>query len=1697
MGKRVIAWVSVLVMVLSFMPAAAVAAGESLSVDGHWDGAGPVEGEETSARPAGHRNHKLCSDDSCTSHGQVIEFQPWEEDDGLPTEGNWYLTKDVTLRGASHTPTGDLTLCLNGKTVTQTTAGQRVINALTGKTLNITDCDTTGTLTGGTQTYGAAVSVRNGGVFNLYGGKITGNDNSTQKRGQEGTVYIQGGNGGEAGNHSAGGIFNLYGGEISGNATGKGGAISLAAPLGEVTAPPQVNIYGGKLTGNTSTGQGGAIHASGGARIHIENGQITGNTSGDQGGALYSGNQARITISNTQIQDNRAKNGSALVVYGGSLTLENVAIQNNHATAGYGALYMHHKNGNMVPVFKGDVVIDGNTCGPDMVEQNTFLGTSANGLFLDVSGLSEGAKIGLSRENSRTQDRVSIATLGSAAELARFHSDSSSFVVDQDHEGYLVLVKRSADEGHLHRLCSDGTCAHHSNETFQKWEQTDSLPTAGVYYLETDVELKAAVATTGQLTLCLNGHTIRQTVSGQRVFQVENGHTLNITDCGITGTIRGGRNNTGSCVVIYGDAAFNFYGGKITDNKPVELTSPQAGAAIFLHSGRGANATFNMYGGEITGNGSQNSWGGAVTNGSGKAGAATYVNLYGGKIYGNTAAAGGALRMENTCVVTIYDGQIFHNTAADGGAIYLGKNGPELRLQGGKIDGNRAEIGGGIYLHQSAKLTVSGAPIVYDNTVGGKQNNLHLAGTAAITLGDVEEAARIGISADTVGRAISSRTDRDYTPNFPGDSSKQALTYKDQALWIDNKPETSDHCHCACYGVKNDICDHTQHTWVKWGDDAQEQAALPTVSGYYYLTQDITLGSAVTMEANQQIHLCLNGKTVTAASDKRHFALATGTIMNITDCSETAGGFTGGSNHYGGSVSVTAGSTLNLFNGKFYGNQAPDNEGGAIYLQGGNGSGGLVKPGGIFNMYGGEITGNTAKAGAGVRAVGWSEGGQVGSQMNLYGGSIHENTATAYGGGVAITTGATMNVYGGTIGENTAESVGGGIYMDNDSLLHMQGGTITGNRAEKGGGVMVWEGATFLLKDGSIVNHTIDGDGGGTYVSTGATFTMEGGSISGNTARRGAGLFFLRSEGQLKGGAISGNYAKAKVTWKDGKEARSYGTAGAMFISGAKVDLQGTSMIQNKADRNGGAVGTGRVSYRENGVQKYDLARVNIYDGLISGNSAQGSGGGLLIQAEGTIVNMYGGTVADNVCKKNGGGIYVSGKSQFYMTGGSVIRNRSDKGGGGFYFLNATGQITGGQLHSNTATTSGGHIMISGAASAVTVKNVKFCQGQAKTGGALVVQSEGGGVTAENCQFCHNTGTAGTGGVYLSARTNGEFVNCQFDHNTAVNGSGAFTAANFAKVNITNCDFTENRAGTMGGAICTNPASQVTMQNTIVSRCSAGTKGGAIVCRGTMYLKDCVVENCDAQKEGGAFYTNTNTTGGSGVQRGLVLEDTQVRGNRSGGNGGGFYIYKGCRLELHHCQVTANTATLEGGAIWAYEDVELHNTRITGNQSGGQGYAVYMNDANYDGHSYFTSKNKLSGNVVIKDNSGGNLWMGPDVCFAITAGGLGQEAHLELTMDSGVVTQRILGAYHYEGGNRVYTITYGDRSMREPLDDGLPVETRAVQQQQKEESWDVLLYVGLVVLAVAEAGVLAVIRKKQPGKTAENANKEEKGGTRT
>ena len=145
----------------------------------------------------------------------------------------------------------------------------------------------------------------------------------------------------------------------------------------------------------------------------------------------------------------------------------------------------------------------------------------------------------------------------------------------------------------------------------------DAATNGGSVYLANDITINAAITVTGELTLCLNGYTLKNTATNTRVIHIDGG-TLNLTDCGSTGTITGG-SITGNGGGVYNQGTFAMYGGKISGN-----TANIGGGVYVLGDG------FIMYGGEISNNT-------AKYNGGGVYNARLNTIIAGGSIKNNTA----------------------------------------------------------------------------------------------------------------------------------------------------------------------------------------------------------------------------------------------------------------------------------------------------------------------------------------------------------------------------------------------------------------------------------------------------------------------------------------------------------------------------------------------------------------------------------------------------------------------------------------------------------------------------------------------------------------------------------------------------------------------------------------------------------------------------------------------------------------------------------------------------------------------------------------------------------------------------------------------------------------------------------------------------------------------------------------------------
>lgn len=611
-----------------------------------------------------HKSHYLCgsSDNAnctsadCKDKGEVA-FEKWEESGSLPTSGNYYLTKNVTL-STGQTIKGDVTLCLNGYKIEA--APDEIDNIQVYGTLTITDCVGSGSIVGVDKKHTGVKIQSNTGTLNLYGGTI--------KNFEKGVVNI--------------GTFNMYGGKLTKNSQGVSNTGTFNMHGGTITENSEFDngagVYnsgsftmsGGDITNNTTSqgsgkGYGGGVYNS--SRFEMTGGTITGNTAKQYGGGVYNNNH--FEMAGGTIEQNTAKNYGGGGVYSGSTStyIYGGRITNNNAYSFGGDVYAASGKGVHL---KGNVTI-GN---------DRSYGLLTNTVHY-IDGALDGSEIRLFVPGGKTNDDV---LLSPSAGYKITEKDLEKFSF-KNTGGYEVILKDGngvLSLPHKHTLCNGTTHtgAGHSDScgtsiTFNEWTDAEAqekygegataanrLPSSGDWYLKNAVTLtKTHEVNGGTLNLCLNGKSVTLDASGA-VFSVKNGGVLNLTDCKGTGIITHATSKNGAGVSV------------------------EAG-------GDGTTAgTFNLYNGNITGNSNSDNGGGVSVLSDGR------FNMYGGTITNNKAATGGGVYVADHATVTIGGGSITNNEAATGGGMTVGNC--QVTLSGRvTITGNKSTDGTGSNLY--------------------------------------------------------------------------------------------------------------------------------------------------------------------------------------------------------------------------------------------------------------------------------------------------------------------------------------------------------------------------------------------------------------------------------------------------------------------------------------------------------------------------------------------------------------------------------------------------------------------------------------------------------------------------------------------------------------------------------------------------------------------------------------------------------------------------------------------------------------------------------------------------------------------------------------------------------------------------------------------------------------------------------------
>ena len=548
--------------------------------------------------------------------------------------GDYYLTTDLDLEDAYiATATGTVNLCLNGHSI-QTTAKRTIYvsNEQTTATLNLCDCKGTsgtyGEITHTSGSSGTGVEIRTENKFNMYGGRITGNNRS--------------------GVDTSGGYFTMYGGEISGNSISN----SDAQGGGGVTIGGQsFTMYGGSIS-NNSADYGGGVGWYSYGKFYMYGGEITDNTATTAGGGVYTRNDRVYVKGAVKITGNSTTDGKANNVCLGSVS----GYPSDHFVLD-GALKEGSKLGVTLGSGHDGLITEGwKTKMPDVTaDQLTdhFI-SDASGMKFDLNSAGEVTLTAIPHKHLLCgtacshggEQHTKVLTWTAVSDLTKI-TRAGYYYLTQDIETTGIWAPANGVV-----LCLNGHSIINTNHGYTIMIRKD--------YTFTLCDCKGGSAEYGRITHAEQADGTKY--SGQGVYAIG---TFNMYG----GSISGNVSQHSSGVLLDNGAnsggkgtAFNMYGGEITGN--TATNGAGGGVSVF------ANSPFRMYGGSISGNTAKYGGGGVYVILS------AACTITGGTISGNTSGnskgggvcAGNKLTVSGTPCIT-------GNLGKDGAAnnVYLGR----------------------------------------------------------------------------------------------------------------------------------------------------------------------------------------------------------------------------------------------------------------------------------------------------------------------------------------------------------------------------------------------------------------------------------------------------------------------------------------------------------------------------------------------------------------------------------------------------------------------------------------------------------------------------------------------------------------------------------------------------------------------------------------------------------------------------------------------------------------------------------------------------------------------------------------------------------------------------------------------------------------------------------------------------------------
>ena len=656
-----------------------------------------------------------------------------------------------------------------------------------------------------------------------------------------------------------------------------------------------------------------------------------------------------------------------------------------------------------------------------------------------------------------------------------------------------------------------------------------------------------------------------------------------------------------------------------------------------------------------------------------------------------------------------------------------------------------------------------------------------------------------------------------------------------------------------------------------------------------------------------------------------------------------------------------------------------------------------------LSMSGCTVTNNHSRGSGGV--FHWNTGFGT---LTLSSCTMKNNWTSGSGGALLLTGSATLS--GCTFESNSSSNDGGAIfvgtyssstyiasYNPNDGSVTLDASTTIKNNTAggKGGGICVDVSNITIAGDNShsgytVQNHTVN-------------LNVNGATIQSNKASYGGGIYMTRSTTKyttninLNSGTIDNNTATNNG---GGLYATTSASNDAIPVNVGSTS--GTITFKNNKAVNGAGI------YINNG-------NITLKSGNIgtSGNAnacTTGSGGGLYITGNRSVISIQGGNIQYNTASSgNGGGIYVASSSSTgtSITGSTKVQYNQATNGAGAYINSGNLTINGSSVsvNNNTASTSGGGVYVNGGTVGITSATIGS-NTAATDGGGILVSSTAGAVTLSSATVSSNTATSGNGGG-LCTNKSVTVTSSTFTGNKAANtssnggGGGIYATGSGTTVSIGGSSsakslFTSNQArlggavyatsnvtsitvgdATIGNSGAANTASQegggiyaagpVTLNaGSVTQYNTAGTNGGGVYVTGsssTVIVKG-NVNNNTATNNGGGIYVNSSSSAGT-----TISNSAQVNSNTAK-NGAGAFINSGkLTISDSGTQVNSNVASVNGGGLYVNGGtVGITSATVSSNTAATSGGGIYSN-----GGTVTLSSATLSSNTATSGDGGG-VW---------------------------------------------------------------------------------------------------------------------------